>query len=74
MSASGMVGSRDKEVYVVVFSPLLPCIGFYTQAGVLHMVILAAPSRVPPSRHPTIHLEERELPFPNNADLILTEL
>lgn len=43
----------------------------YTQAGVLHTVVLAAPPRVPPSLHPTIHPEEREPPFPNSANLSL---
>lgn len=53
---------QGQEMDGVLFSPFL-LYWFYTQAGALHVVVLAAPSRIPPSLHPTIHPEVRSLLF-----------
>ena len=54
---SWIQGQGDGRSGLLSFSSVL----VYTQAGAFHVVVLAAPSRIPPSIHPMIHPEERGL-------------
>lgn len=63
MSASGTVGSRDKELYAAVFSPLPSCVGFTPRQVPSKWWSWQLPPSFYPLYTPQFFQKKRSLPF-----------